>query len=123
MALLANNTHDQSLLTPGDNKLIRNPDKSLLCKVTYILSKLFPASQPGGGLGSSNDQTWEQMNWLSILSRHAFRPYSEMLVEVTRSFAMSKMLTHYANKKTDGLRQPDENYAREMTSIVHDWIV
>ena len=27
------------------------------------------------------------------------------------------MLTHYANKKTDGIRQPDENYAREILQL------
>ena len=117
MSFLTNNRSNTDLDSPGDNLLYKDPNKTLLSKVVYVLGKFFPVSQPGGGLGSSADQAWDHAAWLSTLGRHAFRPYSEILEELTYSYQMSKMLTHYGNKKTDGRRQPDENFAREILQL------
>ena len=45
--------------------------------------------------------------------------YRDLLDEVTCNPSMGKYLSHFRNRKasTDGLRQPDENYAREVMQL------
>ena len=117
MALLSNNLSDRSLLTKGDNRLDKDENKTLLLRIVWSLMKFIPVSQPGGGI-SGGEFPWEFASWMSLLGRHAFRPYSEFLEEISYDYTMSKMLTHYGNKKSDSNgRQPDENYGREILQL------
>ena len=117
MSLLSNNLTDNFLFTKGDDRLDKDPNKTLLTKVVYALMKFLPASFPGGAFQDTYNYTWRHASWMGLLGRHAFRPWAEMLEEVSYSREMSFMLTHYANKKADGTRQPDENYAREILQL------
>lgn len=110
-----NNTETGGVdVTPNDR---RDPRKSLLCKVTWILGKVFPASIPGNGFPSQADGIALQ-GWYSGLSRFAFTTWAELLEEVTYSVAMSAHLTYLRNQKDNGSgRQPDENYAREIQQL------
>ena len=98
----------------------RAPEKTLLSKCVYALSKFIPVSNPGGAFRSGVSNTWLVASWYSLLGRHVFRPYAEILEEITFNREMSFMLTHYANKKEDEGgqgRKPDENYAREILQL------
>jgi hypothetical protein len=102
-------------VTPEDR---RAPTKSLLCKVTWILSKVFPVSTTAGGFFSQGGDGNAQVAWYSALSRFAFTTWAELLEEVTYSPSMAAMLTHLRNQKDNGTgRQPDENYAREIMQL------
>lgn len=95
----------------------KDPRKSLMCKVTWALSKLIPVSEPGGGFSELRG-TWAIVAWYGLLARHAFTNYADLLEEITYNVSMSRMLTHLRNQKSDGSgRQPDENYAREIMQL------
>ena len=96
---------------------IKDSKKSLLCKITWILSKLIPVSEPGGGFESVSD-SWPIIGWYSLLARNAFRNYADILEEVAYNVSMSRMLTHLRNQKSDSSgRQPDENFSREIMQL------
>ena len=99
-----------------DNGFDYDENKTLLSKVVWVYSKFLPVSVPGGGI-LNYTKAWDFGSWLSKLGQHAFRPYEEMLEEVAYNYQMSIMLTHYSNKKTDGSRQPDENFGREFLQL------
>lgn len=97
--------------------LFKAPEKSLLSKVTWILSKIIPVSVPGGGL-EDEAWAWSSINYYNCLSRHAFGNYADLLEEITYNLNMSQMLTHLRNRKSDSTgRHPDENYAREIMQL------
>jgi len=101
-----------------DGTTKKDPRKSLLCKVTWVLNKLIPVSVPGGGFVEEND-TYPIVHWYgNVLARHAFGNYADLLEEVSYNLSMSRMLTHLRNQKSDGSgRQPDENYGREIMQL------
>ena len=96
----------------------KDPRKSLLSKVTWILNKLIPVSVPGGGFPEEVD-TYPIVDWYgNVLARHAFGNYADLLEEVSYNLSMSRMLTHLRNQKADETgRQPDENYGREIMQL------
>lgn len=55
----------------------------------------------------------------SLLTKHAFGGYRELLEDITYSPAMGLYLTYMGNQKEDPAtdRQPDENYARELLQL------
>ena len=93
----------------GEFKDIR---KSFLNKCTYALHKFLVCSDEGGAF-TDQSFAWEYGTYFTLLSRHAFRTYEELLVELAYSFSMASMLTHYNNKKT----VPDENFGRELMQL------
>jgi len=101
-------------LRPRDR---RSPLKSFMCKVAWILGKVFPVGVGGGGFANTRSG-WPIVGWHSVLARHAFTTWSELLEEVTYSVSMAVSLTYLQNQKSDGTgRQPDENYAREIMQL------
>ena len=101
-----------------DGNTRKDPRKSLLCKVTWVLNKLIPVSVPGGGFQAETD-SYPIVDWYgNVLARHAFGNYADLLEEVSYNVSMSRMLTHLRNQKSDDTgRQPDENYGREIMQL------
>lgn len=101
-----------------DGNTRKDPRKSLLCKVTWVLNKLIPVSVPGGGFPLETD-SYPIVDWYgNVLARHAFGNYADLLEEVSYNVSMSRMLTHLRNQKSDDTgRQPDENYGREIMQL------
>jgi hypothetical protein len=94
----------------------KDPRKSLLCKVTWVLSKFFPVSIPGNGFDETPGLSI--IEWYSLLGRYAFSNYADLLEAVTYNTSMAAMLTHLRNKKeSPSGNQPDENYAREIIQL------
>jgi uncharacterized protein (DUF1800 family) len=56
-------------------------------------------------------------NYHDMLVRNAFGSYRQILTDVTYNANMGVYLSHMQNRKTDGLRFPDENYAREVMQL------
>lgn len=101
-----------SLIDPS----IKEPRKSLMCKVVWVLNKLIPVSVGGGGL--TEEESNIVVNWHGVLARHAFGNYADLLEDVAYNVSMSRMLTHIRNQKSDGSgRQPDENFGREIMQL------
>lgn len=101
-----------------DENTRKDPRKSLLCKITWVLDKLIPVSVPGGGFPLETD-SYPIVDWYgNVLARHAFGNYADLLEEVSYNVSMSRMLTHLRNQKSDDTgRQPDENYGREIMQL------
>jgi len=85
-------------------------------RVAYALSQILVISDRNGTLSGEPIQVSE---YWDILARNAFGNYRELLDEVTWNPSMGKYLSHFRNRKAsaDGLRQPDENYAREIMQL------
>lgn len=85
-------------------------------RAAFALSQILVISDQNGNLGGEPIQVSE---YWDILARNAFGNYRELLDEVTWNPSMGKYLSHFRNRKAspDGLRQPDENYAREIMQL------
>ena len=85
-------------------------------RVAFALSQILVISDQNGSLGGEPIQVSE---YWDILARNAFGNYRELLDETTWNPSMGKYLSHFRNQKAspDGLRQPDENYAREVMQL------
>ncbi|MEO7200648.1 MAG: DUF1800 family protein [Dokdonella sp.] len=85
-------------------------------RVAFALSQILVISDQNGSLGGESIQVSE---YWDILARNAFGNYRELLDQTTWSPSMGKYLSHFRNRKAsaDGLRQPDENYAREVMQL------
>ena len=85
-------------------------------RAAFALSQILVISDQNSTLGGEPIQVSE---YWDILARNAFGNYRELLDEVTWNPSMGKYLSHFRNRKasTDGLRQPDENYAREVMQL------
>jgi uncharacterized protein (DUF1800 family) len=66
-------------------------------------------SQKGRWLGASN--------YYDMLVRNSFGNYRTLLTDATYHPAMGSFLSHLRNRKSDGTRFPDENYAREVMQL------
>jgi hypothetical protein len=113
-AFIRNNPSQGGLMTTtgsGD----RAPNKSLLCKCVWILSKLLPVSYPAGGLASTDD--WNSVGYFTLLGQRAFGKYEDLVEAMAYHVSMSFMLTHYKNAKAVGDTRPDENFAREILQL------
>lgn len=68
-----------------------------------------------GNIHPQNTEKW--LKYYDIFVRHAFGNYRDILDEVTYSPHMAYYLTYEGNKKQDGDKFPDENYAREVMQL------
>ena len=85
-------------------------------RAAFALSQILVISDQNGTLSGEPIQVSE---YWDILARNAFGNYGELLDQVTWNPSMGKYLSHFRNQKasTDGTRQPDENYAREVMQL------
>jgi hypothetical protein len=115
---LLRNRPQTSPFTDAQGTVWQDPQATLLMKCVWVLSCFIPASVPGGGF--STQSLWGSLApWHALFARYAFMPYEELLIGVTYSPAMGRMLSHFRNKRTadGGSNQPDENYAREVMQL------
>jgi uncharacterized protein (DUF1800 family) len=89
-------------------------DDHLRQRVTYALSQIFVVSMQDSdvsgyprGVGSYYD----------TLGKYAFGNFRDLLQAVTLHPMMGIYLSHMRNKKEDGNRLPDENFAREIMQL------
>ena len=85
-------------------------------RIAFALSEILVISDQNGSISGEPIQISE---YWDILARNAFGNYRELLDETTWNPSMGKYLSHFRNRKAsvDGLRQPDENYAREVMQL------
>ena len=85
-------------------------------RMAFALSQILVISDQNGSISGEPIQISE---YWDILARNAFGNYGELLDQATWNPSMGKYLSHFRNQKasTDGLRQPDENYAREVMQL------
>jgi uncharacterized protein (DUF1800 family) len=85
-------------------------------RAAFALSQILVISDQDGTLGGETIQVAE---YSDLLARNAFANYLALLREVTYHPSMGKYLSHFRNRKasTDGLRLPDENFAREVMQL------
>lgn len=117
-----------ALLAAGQNSVSQNQrmdrwfhtaavgNDQLRQRVAFALSQILVISDQNGAIGGEPIQISE---YWDILARNAFGNYRELLDQTTWNPSMGKYLSHFRNRKasTDGLRQPDENYAREVMQL------
>lgn len=95
------------------NWKFQQPEK-LRTRLTYALTEYFSMGNlvAFGGFNNPHAVFWD------ILEQQVHEGTFRTLIEaVTRSQPMSRWLTYWRNAKTDGTRQPDENYAREVMQL------
>lgn len=85
-------------------------------KIVWALAKHFPVSQYAGAEDPAKASCH---SFTDMLSHHAYGNFVDILEAVTYHQEMGKMLTYVGNEKAsaDGLREPDENYAREIMQL------
>ncbi|HQV73246.1 MAG: DUF1800 domain-containing protein [Xanthomonadales bacterium] len=85
-------------------------------RLAFALSQILVISDQNGSISGEPIQMSE---YWDILARNAFGNYRELIDETTWNPSMGKFLSHFRNQKAsaDGLRQPDENYAREVMQL------
>ncbi len=101
---------------------IASPDQ-LRKRIAYALSQIMVVSMEGlAGNGYQNPLL--AAGYFDVLEKHAFGNFRALLKDVSLNPAMGMYLSHRGNQKalydTDGitvLRQPDENYAREVMQL------
>jgi len=93
--------------------VIDGPDQ-LRQRMAWALAQIFVIGEAG-----SNDpnQSEQWTNYYDILVRNAFGNFRTLLQEVTLSPKMADYLTYETNRKAQGARKPDENYAREVMQL------
>ena len=101
---------------------VASPDQ-LRKRVAYSLSQIMVVSMEGlGGNGYQNPLL--AAGYFDVLERNAFGNFRNLLKDIALNPAMGMYLSHRGNQKaqydTDGttvLRQPDENFAREVMQL------
>ncbi len=85
-------------------------------RMTFALSQILVISDQNGSLGGEAIQV--SAYW-DLLADFSFDSYRNLLQVVTLNPSMGKYLSHFRNRKasTDGTRQPDENYGREVMQL------
>lgn len=115
-------------LSDGQNGISRNQrldrwfhtaatgNDQLRQRAAFALSQILVISDQNGSISGEPIQISE---YWDILARNAFGNYRELLDQTTWNPSMGKYLSHFRNQKAsaDGLRQPDENYAREVMQL------
>lgn len=93
-------------------------------RVAWALIQILVTSEAGAGFNDRNvGNITGKARWLGpthyydVLVRNAFGNYREILEEVTYHPIMGVYLSHMRNRKTNGVRFPDENYAREIMQL------
>lgn len=87
------------------------PEK-LQTRLAYALAEYFSV----GGLSGSIESGHAALGDI-YESECVDGTFRTLIERVTRSQAMSRWLTYFRNTKTDGTRQPDENYGREILQL------
>lgn len=93
-------------------------------RIAWALIQILVTSQDGAGFNDQNPGNVSgKGRWLGpthyydMLVEHAFSNYRELLEEVTYHPVMGVYLSHMRNRKSNGTRFPDENYAREIMQL------
>jgi len=91
------------------------PDQ-LRQRMAFALSQIVVISDQNGTLAGEPIQVSHYWDLLALFGLDSYR---NVLQVVTLNPSMGKYLSHFRNRKasTDGLRQPDENYAREVMQL------
>jgi uncharacterized protein (DUF1800 family) len=87
----------------------------LRTRLTWALWELF--SVGGAGTQSAAVAVGFGDFWDVLESAVNSGTWRSLIEEVTLTQLMSQWLTYYRNAKSDGVRQPDENYAREIMQL------
>ena len=104
---------------------LRAPDQ-LRQRMAWALSQILvinedPFPSISFGNGRPNGQRLPRYVGVSqfydLMVSHAFGNYRDLLHDVTYSPIMGVYLSHLRNRKSDGNRFPDENYAREIMQL------
>ena len=94
-------------------RLMSSPDV-LRQRVVFAMSQIFVVSINGMGVW------WGQFGpaaFWDLLEAHAFGSFRELIERIALSPAMGVYLNMRGSQKTDGYRQPDENFARELLQL------
>lgn len=83
----------------------------LRTRLTYAVMELFSMGNIDVTVGN------HAMIWDIIESEVTQGNFRSLIEKITRSIPMSRWLTYWRNAKTDGVRQPDENYGREIMQL------
>ncbi|MGB0595167.1 MAG: DUF1800 domain-containing protein [Rubripirellula sp.] len=99
-------------------------DDQLRQRVAWALVQILVTSDQGAGFNDrnvgnvSNKARWlGPTNYYDVLVNNAFGNYGQILKEVTYHPCMGIYLSHMRNRKSNGVRFPDENYAREIMQL------
>lgn len=102
---------------------ITAPDQ-LRQRMAWALSQILVTSEDGAGFADRNPGDLSGLGrWLGpthyydTLVNDAFGNYRDLLQDVTYHPVMGVYLSHLRNRKTNGVRFPDENYAREIMQL------
>jgi len=95
-------------------QMVSSPDQ-LRQRTAFALSQIFVVSIATGEIS-----TEQAASYYDVLSNYAFSNFREILEQVSLHPAMGRYLTFIANQKEDaqGIRTPDENYAREILQLM-----
>ena len=91
-----------------------NGDDQLRQRVTFALSQIFVISYQNSTLAYNARGV---ANYYDLLGAHAFRNFRDLLEAVTLHPMMGNYLNALGNRKTEGTRVPNENYAREIMQL------
>lgn len=101
---------------------VASPDQ-LRKRVAYALSQIMVVSMEGLS-GNGYQNALLSAGYFDVLEKHAFGNFRDLMKDVALSPAMGMYLSHRGNQKaqydSDGvtvLRQPDENFAREVMQL------
>lgn len=97
-------------------------------RMAWALIQIFVTSEEGAGfndrnLGNGRPAGENVPRWLGVTNYYdmlvsgAFGNYRDLLEEVSYHPIMGVYLSHMRNRKTNGVRVPDENYAREIMQL------
>lgn len=93
-------------------------------RVAWALIQILVTSEDGDGFNDQNPgNISEKGRWLGpthyydMLVNNAFSNYRQILGDVTYHPVMGVYLSHMRNRKSNGVRFPDENYAREVMQL------
>jgi uncharacterized protein (DUF1800 family) len=100
-------------------------DDQLRQRMAWALAQILVISDIGTNFNDSlvvgrntGKARWLGMsNYHDMLVRNSFGNYRQILTDVTYHANMGVYLSHLQNRKTDGVRFPDENYAREVMQL------
>ncbi len=93
-------------------------------RVAWALIQILVTSEDGAGFNDQNSGNISGVarwlgptNYYDMLVSNAFGNYRQVLHDVTYHPIMGVYLSHIRNRKSNGVRFPDENYAREIMQL------
>ncbi len=89
-------------------------DDQLRQRVAFALSQIFVISYQNSTLEYNARGV---AHYYDVLAAHAFGNFRDLLEQVTLHPMMGRYLDALGNRKTDGTRVPNENYAREIMQL------